>query len=149
MTTRATAKTAKAAKAADRHRAPATPRHYAVVGAGIAGVACARTLVQAGHKVTVFEREATPGGRMASVDTAFGRFDSGAQYFTVRDPRFALALEATPNLCRPWSANLVRVLDAHGRVAEAALPGRALEWWLAQFEHEATRRALLERHRGR
>ena len=28
-------------------------------------------------------------------------------------------------------------------------PGRALEWWLAQFEHEGTRRALLERHRGR
>ncbi|MBW8717674.1 MAG: FAD-dependent oxidoreductase [Variovorax paradoxus] len=122
MTTRATA------KAADRHRTPAAPRHYAVVGAGIAGVACARTLVQAGHKVTVFEREAAPGGRMASVDTAFGRFDSGAQYFTVRDPRFALALEATPSLCRPWSANLVRVLDAHGRVAEAALPGRESHW---------------------
>jgi glycine/D-amino acid oxidase-like deaminating enzyme len=91
-------------------------------------VACARTLVQAGHKVTLFEREAAPGGRMASIDTAFGRFDSGAQYFTVRDPRFALALEATPNLCRPWSANLVRVLDAHGRVAEAALPGLESHW---------------------
>ncbi|MEJ1130708.1 FAD-dependent oxidoreductase [Variovorax sp. CCNWLW225] len=125
MTTRATAKKA---KATDRHRTPAASRHYAVVGAGIAGVACARTLVQAGHKVTVFEREAAPGGRMASIDTAFGRFDSGAQYFTVRDARFALALEATPSLCRPWSANLVRVLDAHGRVAEAALPGRESHW---------------------
>jgi len=31
----------------------------------------------------------------------------------------------------------------------AGRPGRALEWWLAQFEHEGTRRALLERHRGR
>ena len=31
----------------------------------------------------------------------------------------------------------------------AGKPGRALEWWLAQFEHEGTRRALLERHRGR
>lgn len=122
MTTRATA------KPAVRHRTPTAPRHYAVVGAGIAGVACARTLVQAGHKVTLFEREAAPGGRMASIDTAFGRFDSGAQYFTVRDPRFALALEATPNLCRPWSANLVRVLDARGRVAEAALPGREAHW---------------------
>jgi DNA-binding transcriptional LysR family regulator len=35
------------------------------------------------------------------------------------------------------------------RVRSAGGPGRALEWWLAQFEHEATRRALLERHRGR
>jgi len=128
MTSRATA------KPADRHRTPAAPtpsrpaRNYAVVGAGIAGVACARTLLQAGHKVTLFERGATAGGRMASVDTAFGRFDSGAQYFTVRDPRFALALESTPGVCRRWSANLVRVLDAHGRVAEAALPSLESHW---------------------
>lgn len=35
------------------------------------------------------------------------------------------------------------------RARSKGKPGRALEWWLAQFEHEATRRALLERHRGR
>ncbi|GAA4341317.1 hypothetical protein GCM10023165_21930 [Variovorax defluvii] len=112
---------------ADRHRTQA-PRHYAIVGAGIAGVACARTLAQAGHRVSVFEREAAPGGRMASEATPFGRFDSGTQYFTVRDPRFARALETAPAICRPWSANLVRVLDPLGRVAEAALPGREQHW---------------------
>lgn len=35
------------------------------------------------------------------------------------------------------------------RVRSAGKPGRALEWWLSQFEHEGTRQALLERHRGR
>jgi len=94
----------------------------------MAGVACARTLRQAGHRVTVFEREPGAGGRMASVSTPFGRFDSGAQYFTVRDPRFARALETSPRISRPWSANLVRVLDPHGRVAEAALPGLEQHW---------------------
>lgn len=113
---------------ADRHRAKAAPRHFAIVGAGMAGVTCARTLVQSGHKVTVFERNAAPGGRMASESTPFGRFDSGAQYFTVRDDRFALALQTTPQLCKRWSANLVRVLDAHGRVAEAALPSLEPHW---------------------
>jgi predicted NAD/FAD-dependent oxidoreductase len=112
---------------ADRHR-PTPSRHFAIVGAGIAGVACARTLLQAGHRVTVFERETVPGGRMASVSTPFGRFDSGAQYFTVRDPRFARALQTATRICKPWSANLVRVLDAHGRVAEAALPGMERHW---------------------
>lgn len=114
MTVRSTAK---------RTRPPkADPRHFAIVGAGIAGVACARTLVQAGHRVTVFEWNQQPGGRMRSEGSPFGSFDSGAQYFTVRDPRFQRVLQTTPELCRPWSANAVRVLDAHGRVAEAALP---------------------------
>ncbi|MBU2285848.1 MAG: FAD-dependent oxidoreductase [Gammaproteobacteria bacterium] len=112
---------------AHRHRT-FTPRHLAVVGAGMAGVACARTLLQAGHEVTVIESGDSAGGRMASEGTPFGRFDSGAQYFTVRDPRFARALETATAICKPWSANLVRVLDPHGRVAEAALPAREPHW---------------------
>ncbi|MBU1358177.1 MAG: LysR family transcriptional regulator [Gammaproteobacteria bacterium] len=35
------------------------------------------------------------------------------------------------------------------RVRSAGKAGRALQWWLDQMEHEGTRRALLERHRGR
>ena len=103
-------------------------KHFAVVGAGMAGVACARTLVQAGHQVTVFEKSAGIGGRMATRNSAFGTFDLGAQYFTVRDPRFMRALETVPNLCRPWSANTVRVLDEHGQVTAAGLPAREAHW---------------------
>jgi renalase len=102
----------------------AAPNSIAVVGAGLAGLACARTLAQAGRKVTVFEQEDHVGGRMASCDTPFGSFDHGAQYFTVRDERFGQALATAPAAAKPWSANAVRVLDPHGRVAEAALPSR-------------------------
>ncbi|MCJ0763887.1 NAD(P)/FAD-dependent oxidoreductase [Variovorax terrae] len=108
--------------------ASGSSRHFAIVGAGMAGIACARTLVQAGHRVTVFEKGASPGGRMATQDTPFGTFDAGAQYFTVRDTRFARTLDTAPGLHKPWSANAVRVLDAHGRVAEAALPTREPHW---------------------
>lgn len=94
----------------------------------MAGVACARTLVQAGHRVTLFEQSAAAGGRMASLDSPFGSFDVGTQYFTVRDPRFAAALATTPGAARPWSANAVRVLDPLGRVLEAALPAREPHW---------------------
>ena len=100
----------------------------AIVGAGMAGIACARTLMQAGHRVTVFEKNAAPGGRMATFRSEFGSFDAGTQYFTVRDARFAKALETVPGLCRPWSANTVRVLDERGRVAAAGLPAREPHW---------------------
>ena len=104
-------------------------RKYAIIGAGIAGLACARTLVQAGHEATVFEKALKVGGRMASRDTPFGTFDHGAQYFTIRDDRFRLALERTATgATRRWSANAVRVLDPFGHVAEAALPTHEPHW---------------------
>src|SRR5918995_1611893 len=103
-------------------------RNIAVIGAGIAGLACARTLAQAGHKVTVLEKGDAPGGRMASCATPYRSFDHGAQYFTVRDARFEKALSVSAGLGKPWSANAVRVLDPHGRVAEAALPSRESHW---------------------
>ncbi len=107
---------------------PAGPRRFAVVGAGMAGVACARTLAQAGHDVTLIEKQPRTGGRTASLDTPYGSFDAGAQYFTVRDERFAQALETVPGLARPWSASTVRVLDAAGRVAAAAPPPGEAHW---------------------
>ncbi|MBD3896841.1 NAD(P)-dependent oxidoreductase [Halomonas sp. ML-15] len=43
-------------------RAADSGRHVAVVGAGPAGLACAHRLAMLGHRVTVFEAEAKPGG---------------------------------------------------------------------------------------
>jgi renalase len=103
-------------------------QHVAIVGGGIAAITCARTLVQAGHRVTMLEKSFSLGGRMSTRSTPFGTFDHGAQYFTVRDPRFAKALQTTPTICKPWSANTVQVLDSHGRVAAAALPPRESHW---------------------
>jgi predicted NAD/FAD-dependent oxidoreductase len=103
-------------------------KNIAIIGAGMAGVVCARTLVQAGHNVTLFEKSRGLGGRMATRASAFGTFDHGAQYFTVRDPRFERALKTVPGLCKPWSANTVRVLDEHGQVAAAGMPIQEAHW---------------------
>ena len=98
-------------------------QHIAIVGAGMAGITAARTLAQAGHQVMVFDKSSGAGGRMATRRSPFGGFDHGAQYFTVRDPRMALALQTVPDSlthCRPWSANAVRVLrDQHERAMAA------------------------------
>jgi renalase len=103
-------------------------RHIAVVGAGIAGIACARTLAQAGHQVTVFEKSHDAGGRMATLDTEYGGFDHGTQYFTVRDTRFEKALATASGLVRPWSANTVRILDEMGRVVASSPPSKEAHW---------------------
>ena len=103
-------------------------RRVAVIGAGIAGIACARTLMQAGHEVTVFEKSRGTGGRMSTRQTEFGSFDHGAQYFTVRDARFERALATASGLVRPWSANTVRILDELGRVVASALPPKEAHW---------------------
>lgn len=107
---------------------PRAPQHFAVIGAGMAGITCASTLVQAGHSVTVFEKSRGVGGRMATRDSAFGTFDHGAQYFTARDPRFVAALEATPQLAKRWSANTVQMLDELGHITGPALPGNDAHW---------------------
>jgi hypothetical protein len=104
------------------------PKNIAIVGGGLAAITCARTLVQAGHSVTIFEKSRGVGGRMSTRNSPFGTFDHGAQYFTVRDPRFVEALQTTPKTCRPWSANMVQVLDERGRVAAAGLPAREPHW---------------------
>ena len=65
-----------------------------VVGAGIAGLRAARTLVDAGTRVLVLEKSRGFGGRAATKRLYGLRVDSGAQYFTARDPRFQRQVEA-------------------------------------------------------
>jgi len=81
-----------------------------VVGAGMAGLACARSLAQAGHAVTLLDKGRGAGGRMAarSVATPLGEvtFDHGAQYFTARDPAFEAEVQrwAALGLVARWPA---------------------------------------------
>lgn len=64
-------------------------KSIAVVGAGIAGLVCARELVAAGFEVNVFDKGRSPGGRTVTRRADPGlSFDHGAQYFITRDPRF-------------------------------------------------------------
>ena len=64
-----------------------------IVGAGVAGLAAAQVLTQAGLSVSVLEKSRGLGGRLATrrIQTAHRevRVDHGAQYFTCRSPAFA------------------------------------------------------------
>lgn len=82
----------------------------AIVGAGMAGLACAEALASAGLHVVLFDKGQSPGGRMStrSVMTPVGEsaFDYGAQYMNARDPAFRarVALWAADGLAARWPA---------------------------------------------
>ncbi len=55
----------------------------AVIGSGIGGLATACRLVAKGHQVTVFEKNATPGGKISEINEKGYRFDTGPSLFTL------------------------------------------------------------------
>ena len=68
----------------------------AIIGAGMAGLACGEQLAGQGHRIALFDKGRGPGGRMATrrMEEAGEtlQFDHGAQYFTARDPHFVRAV---------------------------------------------------------
>lgn len=72
--------------------AQASPVKVAVIGAGIAGAACAHALQQAGYGVHVFDKSRGPGGRMATRRLEW--LDSQAQKWTTALDHGALCLSA-------------------------------------------------------
>lgn len=77
-----------------------------VIGAGIAGLACARHLADHGLQVVVLDKGRGIGGRMATRRVALSsgeaRFDHGAQYFTAKTDGFRRMLEALPGASAGW-----------------------------------------------
>lgn len=77
----------------------------AIIGAGMAGVACAKTLHDAGLAPIIFEKSRGLGGRLATRRTGDGlAFDHGAQVFSVRAEDFAqfIMTATTPGDIQPW-----------------------------------------------
>ena len=81
-----------------------------VVGAGIAGAACAGALAAAGVAVRVLDRGRRPGGRMAvrTLDLPGGgrhRVDTGAAYLTTREQAFGAVVAdwRERGLLAPWT----------------------------------------------
>ena len=68
-------------------------KRVAIIGAGIAGLSCARELQSHGLSADVYEKSRGPSGRMSTRRTPDWSADHGAQYFTARDPRFIQEVE--------------------------------------------------------
>jgi predicted NAD/FAD-dependent oxidoreductase len=74
------------------------PTDIAIVGAGLAGLACAKTLAAYDVRLRLYDKGRSPGGRMATRRVEAGghvlNFDHGAQYLTAHGDAFAAVLDA-------------------------------------------------------
>lgn len=105
----------------------------AVIGAGLAGLVCARLLAAQGHEVCLFEKGEQPSGRMHTHETEFGGFDYGAQYFTATSEAFKkeVAIWKKAGVVDVWQGKLVSLQDGKAsssgkaRTRYVAVPGMA------------------------
>ncbi|HET7204007.1 MAG TPA: FAD-dependent oxidoreductase, partial [Steroidobacteraceae bacterium] len=96
----------------------------AVIGAGIAGLACARELARADASVTVFERSRGLGGRLATRRQGDLAFDLGAQFITARSRPFMGYAQAAvrAGVLDAWRPRLME--DDRG------WPAPIDDWWI-------------------
>jgi predicted NAD/FAD-dependent oxidoreductase len=105
-----------------RPRTPRTPR-IAIVGAGPAGLACARILRDHGVQAVLFDKGRGPGGRLSTRRIDGERFDHGAQHLRSRDPALRRWFDdwQARGLLQPWSPRVAGPGAASG-FAPALVP---------------------------
>lgn len=64
-----------------------------IIGAGLSGLMAALQLQARGQRITLIDKGRTVGGRLATRMIGPGLADSGAQFFTVREPAFQHYIE--------------------------------------------------------
>ena len=101
----------------------------AIIGAGIAGLACARMLADRGCQAVVFDRGRRPGGRLTARRIAVEEgkslhADHGAPFFACTDERFAthLRLWIGAGVCFEWNVECVVWSDGTHRMLCAEPP---------------------------
>ncbi len=80
----------------------------AIIGAGMAGIACARVLAQEGVPAVIFDKGRGIGGRIATRRRDGMICDHGAQYVTAKRDSFAAVLDdlARRQIIAPWDTGL-------------------------------------------
>jgi predicted NAD/FAD-dependent oxidoreductase len=89
-----------------------------IIGAGIAGLACARRLAEAGLAPVLLDKGRGIGGRVATRRIGDMQFDHGAQYVTAKNAGFATLLDALAK-----AGALADWHDGRGRKHSVGTPG--------------------------
>ncbi len=89
-----------------------------IIGAGMAGLACARRLADAGMASVVLDKGRGIGGRVATRRAGDMQFDHGAQYVNAHGAGFASVLDGLQN-----AGTLGGWADGTGRTHKVGVPG--------------------------
>ena len=97
------------------------PRTVGVIGAGVAGLACARRLQEADVRVLVVDKARAAGGRVTTRRRASYAFDHGAQYFTAQgdELRSELRRWIAAGIAAPWSGAVGALVQGQLRLEES------------------------------
>ena len=87
-----------------------------IIGSGMAGLACARRLAEAGHAPVVLDKGRGIGGRVATRRVGDMQFDHGAQYVNAHGSGFAAVLHSLGDSVAGWQ-------DGTGRTHSVGVPG--------------------------
>jgi predicted NAD/FAD-dependent oxidoreductase len=89
----------------------------AIIGAGISGLMAATYLAEKGKNSVLFDKGRGPGGRMSTRRFGEFRLDHGAQFFTVRDPRFEKYVQSweKAGVAKIWCKGFSGTGDGHPR----------------------------------
>ena len=124
----------------------------AIIGAGITGIAAARKLKELDWEPVLFDKGARPGGRLATRRLAGpsgqeAKFDSGAQFLTMRDASFAASLQPLldAGVVREWHRGFTSGEDQHRRYCGAVGMNAVAQAWAAGLTiHPAVRVEKIE-----
>ena len=90
-----------------------TTKKIGIIGAGIAGLSCAKQLLNAGFEVQIFDKSRGVGGRMSHRVFDQWHADHGAQYFTANHPQFVEELQEwlLNGVAQEWHGKIVNFCD--------------------------------------
>ena len=119
------------AAAAERLGPSRQPQRVLILGAGLAGLAAAWELVDAGHEVTVLEARSRPGGRVRTLrsDFADGLYaEAGGMAFSSHDANAARYIDALGLTRGEFGEAGLRSLYHLGGQRFSTAPGERVNW---------------------